>query len=214
MYTHARNKIVFADDRCLYVTVDDPNEAAESLNQNLDNLSTWANQWLVNFNADKTKSMIISNRNQVHPPIEFNGTPLENVSSHKHLGLTLSENLSWNNHINTLFKDASKMLDILRVLKYDLDRESLEIIYFTYIRPKWEYSSQIWDDCTKRESDKLEGLHLNAARIITGAKKGTSHELLYADTCWPKLADRRTNVKLKDAVDVRVHFFKVFLSQK
>ena len=188
---------LFADDTCLYVTVDDPNEASESLNTNLNNVRKWANQWLVKFNAEKTKAMTVSNKHLVHPPIQFDGVTLENVNTHKHLGLIFSKDLSWSYHIDSIIKDASKMLDVMRMLKYDVDRKSLETIYFTYIRPKLEYACQIWDDCTTRESNKLENLQLYAARIITGAKKGTSHELLYNDVSWSTLADRRTHVKLK-----------------
>ena len=37
---------------------------------------------------------------------------------------------------------------------------------------------------------------MRAARMVTGAKKGTSHELLYNELNWDKLSDRRANVKL------------------
>ena len=37
---------------------------------------------------------------------------------------------------------------------------------------------------------------LRAARIVTGAKKGTSHEKLYCETLWSKLEERRSSFKL------------------
>ena len=43
---------------------------------------------------------------------------------------------------------------------------------------------------------------LNIARIVTGARKGTSHDLIYNELDWPTLADRRKGVKLKN-------FFKI-----
>ena len=39
-------------------------------------------------------------------------------------------------------------------------------------------------------------MQLCAARIVTGAKKGTSHERLYQDVTWPKLSERRLHIKL------------------
>ena len=42
------NLKLFADDTCLYVTVDDPASSATVLNDNLNNVQQWANQWLVN----------------------------------------------------------------------------------------------------------------------------------------------------------------------
>ena len=36
---------LFADDTSLYCIVDDQNETAESLNSDLNSLSTWASDW-------------------------------------------------------------------------------------------------------------------------------------------------------------------------
>ena len=188
---------LFADDTCLYVLVDDnPQESANLLNENLDNVKEWARQWVVDFNATKTKAMTISNRSLDHPSLLFNHTELEEVQDHKHLGVTLSSKLSWTKHIDSVTASVSKMLDVTQKIKYHVDRESLEMIYFSYMRPKMEYACQIWDCCTQQDSERLENLQLYAARIVTGAKRGTSHELLYEEVRWPKLADRRANIKL------------------
>ena len=50
---------LFADDTFLYCIVDDQNETAESLNSDLNSLSTWASDWCVNFNASKTKPICL-----------------------------------------------------------------------------------------------------------------------------------------------------------
>ena len=51
---------LFADDTSLYCIADDQNETAESLNSDLNSLSTWASDWCVNFNASNTKPMLFS----------------------------------------------------------------------------------------------------------------------------------------------------------
>ena len=188
---------MFADDTCLYITVEDPADGAEILNRNLSGVHDWATQWIVNFNAEKTKSMIISNKIMPHPPIHFAGSQIVNVTKHKHLGLTLSSNLSWTEHINLILKDSSKMLEIIRKLKYDLDRKTLETIYFSFIRPKLEYACQIWDNCAAKDKERLEDFQRNVARVVTGAKKGTSHNLLNEEISWPTLTDRRRNFKIQ-----------------
>ena len=48
----------------------------------------------------------------------------------------------------------------------------------------------------------LRILQLSIARTVTGARKGTSHQLLYNETNWPTLQERRQAAKLK-------HFFKI-----
>ena len=73
----------------------------------------------------------------------------------------------------------------------------MENIYFTFVRPKLEYASIIWDDCIEGDKLKLENVQFGFARIVTGAKRGTSHELLYDETSWLTPSSRRNNVKMK-----------------
>ena len=66
---------LFADDISLYIIVQNPNTAATILNHDLHCIETWGAQWLVDFNAVKTFSQILSlKRNPpLHPPLYING---------------------------------------------------------------------------------------------------------------------------------------------
>ena len=83
--------ILFADDTSLYLDVDSPVVAAETINSELSN----SNQWLVIFNTLKTHSMLISRKSNppYHPPIHFQGPVLQDVNHHRHLGVTLRSDL-------------------------------------------------------------------------------------------------------------------------
>ena len=72
----------------------------------------------------------------------------------------------------------------------------MEIIYQTFVRSKMEYACIVWDDSSEQNCQVLENCQLRAARIITGAKKGTSHNKLYPETQWPELEERRAYFKL------------------
>ena len=170
--------------------------AKNILNDNLEKIQTWANQWLVTFSAAKTKSMTMSFKKTKSEPLKFNDTELNEVDEHKHLGLTLSNNLTWSSHIDNIISDTGCMSDVLKRLKYDLDKRTLEKVYFSFIRPKLEYASHIWDNCSKRDSDKLEQFQMEVARTVTGARRGTSHDLINSELRWETLSTRRKNVKL------------------
>ena len=60
------------------------------------------------------------------------------------------------------------------ILKFKLDRKSLEIIYTTFIRPILEYGDVIWDTCTQYEKQELDKIQTEAARIATGTTKHVS----------------------------------------
>jgi hypothetical protein len=184
---------LFADDTTVYVFVDDVSSAASTLNSDLIKMSKWAEQWLVRFNSKKTKTMLISLKKDVvvHPPLLMDGSIINDVNEHKHLGITLQSDLNWQAHINSICKKANKRIDILSCLKYRLDRRSLETIYISYIRPILEYGSNIWDNCTKGQSDQIESIQKRAARIVTGALVRTSTDRLYSELAWHSLKERR-----------------------
>ena len=193
---------LFADDTSLYIDFDNADQASAIINEDLKSIQDWANQWLVKFSPTKTKLMTCSNKKRIYPDIKFDNVVLKSVDSHKHLGLTLAKNLTWSGHVSNILKSVSPMTDVLKKLKYDLDRKTLETTYFSFIRPKLEYGSHIWDNCSQRDTELLENFQLEIARIVTGARKGTSHELLYKETNWPTLKERRNMNKLKNFVKI------------
>ena len=81
-------------------------------------------------------------------------------------------------------------------MKHKLDRKSMEKLYIGFIRPILKYGGIIWDNCRIQESDLLESIQLEAARIITGLRKGTSHEKLYTELGWVPLKERQRTNKL------------------
>ena len=92
---------------------------------------------------------------------------------------------------------VSKHLNILRKLKYRLSRTNLDKLYPVYIRLLFEYACELWDNCGIGNSQKLEQLQLEAARIVTGLHIFTKADFLYRETGWELLSARRTRRKLQ-----------------
>lgn len=65
-----------------------------------------------------------------------------------------------------------------------------------FIRPILEYGDIVWDNLTNLQSQKIENIQLEAARIITGGTKLTSHANLYKETGWQTLSCRRKHHKI------------------
>jgi len=95
---------LFADDTALYVIVENHATAAAQLNKDLDTIHTWAEHWLVSFNPSKTESLLFSRKSEklVHPPIFMNSVLIEEVQTHKHLGVLFSNSCSWHDHIQEI----------------------------------------------------------------------------------------------------------------
>ena len=69
-------------------------------------------------------------------------------------------------------------------------------ICITFIRPLLQYACKLWDGCFEYDSEKIEKIQLEAARIVTGLTKFSSLEALYFETGWETLAERRRQRKL------------------
>ena len=171
---------LFADDTSLYIIVENPIQAATLLNSDLSQIYTWASNWLVTFNPSKTESLLFSRKlfKPLHPTLYMNQQDIITVESHKHLGLTFTNDLSWHEHLNNIKTKAWHRINVMRKLKFQLSRKSLQIIYFSFIRPLLEYADVVWDNCTQYEANELEKIQHEAARIVSGATKLVSIDKL------------------------------------
>ena len=142
---------LFADDTAIYLVVENPVRAAEVMNSDLQKIHSWAEKWLVNFSAPKTKSMVFTRHRNVihHPPLSFNNVQIDEVDNHKHLGLILSKDGSWRAQVNTMYSKVNRALNILRKMKCVLDRKTLYRLYCTQVRPLLEYADCVWTKLTK-----------------------------------------------------------------
>ncbi|MCG8116730.1 MAG: reverse transcriptase domain-containing protein, partial [Candidatus Thiodiazotropha endolucinida] len=189
---------LFADDTSLYIVVENPMHAAAQINSDLAKIHSWATKWLVSFNPAKSESMIFSRKinKPNHPHIAMNQQHIKEVHSHKHLGLIFSTDCTWHDHIDNIKTKAWFRVNIMRKLKFTLDRKSLQTIYTSFIRPLLEYADVVWDNCTRNEAYELEKIQHEAARIVTGATKLVSIHSLLCDLGWESLEARRQNHKL------------------
>ena len=66
----------------------------------------------------------------------------------------------------------------LKGLKFKLSRNALERLYKSLVHPVMEHADVVWNECTENECDILEYVQREAAKIATGAIKGTSKHRL------------------------------------
>ena len=130
------------------------------------------------------------------PKLIFQNTDVTFVENHKHLGITFTQNGQWNAHVDTISRSSSKVLGIMRNLKFTLNRKSLNQIYLSYVAPLLEYASVVWDGCSDSCSNSLQKIQNEAARIVTGLTRSVSLENLFLECGWQSLKDRRETQKM------------------
>lgn len=189
---------MFADDTCLIIEVDNREETADLINEDLEAIDAWSKQWLVNFSASKTKSLIVSTKKDSadNPPVTFNGQLIDEVKAYTYLGVKLAYNLRWNQHINDISLKARKKLNAMMQFKYKLDRKSLQTMYDSFVRPTMEYAQVVWGGTYDSDMVKLERIQVDALRVITGATARSNIANLYKDTDCESFQQRTNNAML------------------
>ena len=193
------NAYLFADDTSLLKSGKNVADLARQINNDLEKIYSWAEYWKVGINANKSARMLISKKqNPSQCPILVIGNDiLHEVNQHMHLGLIITSNLSWSAHINEIATRARRRLGVLKLLKYRVSRKVLEQCYFAYVRSVFDYADILYDNCTDNDKNILRNIHMDAARLVTGAKKGTHTEaLIHNELGWETLEERRESHKL------------------
>ena len=106
-----RSKIrLFADDTANYLAVSTLQDA-QILQQDLDRLHKWELQWDMEFNPSKCVVIHVTRaRTRVANEYLLHGQMLESVGGSKYFGVEISDNLSFNNHIQKICTSASRFL--------------------------------------------------------------------------------------------------------
>ena len=114
------NIAIYADDTTLYSKYDQASdlcqqlELASELESDLRDTVDWSRKWLVDFNARKTQLVSFDwSKNIGAIDVKMDGSVLEENSSFKMLGLTLSSKLDWGSYIVSIAQTASKKIGAL-----------------------------------------------------------------------------------------------------
>lgn len=99
-------------------------------------------------------------------PYSINGHQLTSVTSNRYLGLVLTSDLRWNEHVHYIEKKAMQKLGYLRRTLRQSTQEIKLLAYKTFIRPLLEYASVVWDPYTKTNINKLEKIQKKSIRFV------------------------------------------------
>ena len=191
--------LFFADDTSLYSThPPDDHDHRQSLQNDLDAIKQFGTDWAITFNAQKTIQQTFTNkRDNLDLALSFDNQDIPTVTSHKHLGLTLSKDLHFHEHVNNIVRTINTFLGPIYPVAKFLSRPVLNDIYTTYIRPHFDYCDIIYDGhLTSTDAARLQTLQNRCARLVTGALFRTSTAALLNDLGWERLETRRLIHKL------------------
>ena len=152
------------------------------------------------FDVAKCHSMRVT-RHQHHKQILFDyslhNQTLENIQSAKYLGITITDNIDWGQHVSEISSKATKTLGFLRRNLAFAPRSTKEVAYKTLVRPKLEYAAPIWSPHSKLQINQIEKVQRTAARWTCRRWRNTSSVGEMLDELeWSSLEARRDQSSL------------------
>ena len=133
---------MFADDTKVYKKIEKLSDC-RTLQEDLNALSSWSAQWLLNFNA--TKCVVLKIKQSLDYIYTLNGSQLCLVDSQKDLGVNISDNLRPAGHIADITGRANRMTGLIYRCFTRLTTEKVTTLYRGVVRPILEYGSPAWN---------------------------------------------------------------------
>lgn len=173
---------IFADDTKAFSAVESMDDR-HKLQDCIDKLVEWSDQWLLKFNSDKCKVMHLGKNNPYYDyyMLDSEGNQkrlLESTEAEKDLGVVVDPLLSFDKHVNDTTKKANKIAGLL-VRTITNKRSDIMIpLYKSLVRPILEYGNAVWSPFLKKHVDLIEGVQRRFTKRVVGTDNLSYHERL------------------------------------
>ena len=160
---------LFADDLKMVAK-----SGTKKMNQDdIGSLVLWQNKWLLKFNTKDNKCKIIHvGKNNPCNQYYMGDVLLPSVDSEKDLGVLVSKNLNWNDHITSCINKANACIAWVTRSVISRESEVMLQIYKSMIRPHVEYCVQLWSPLPSHGNWglilALEDIQRKFTRLIDG----------------------------------------------
>ena len=205
----ATSKIqLYADDILLHKPIGrDSTSDVANLQSDINSVAAWVKLSGLRLNTQKTKFVLIS-RLRHPPPIELSvdGTIISRVPSVTYLGVSISSDLSWASHIETVCCKAKRQIRLLHRHFYAGSPSCKSQLYKSLVLPILDYCSSLWDPNYAIHINKLESVQKLAARFVSG-RWNNNYDSLLNHLNWSELSTRRKSRNCCCATSV---FFRAF----
>ena len=159
---------LFADDTKKIAKVKNQEDCI-SMQNDINTMVEWSKTWLMSLNDSKCKIMHLGKMN---PNNEYQitsttdtQTTMSTTKCEKDLGVFISDDLKWQQHVNYACNKANRTMGMLRNTFSHFNPRMVEKLYKVYVRPHVEYGASVWCPNQKDDIKKLERVQHRATRL-------------------------------------------------
>ena len=166
---------LFADDCVLYLSGNNWPCIHRKMQRDFEAIIQWTFQNSLRLNSNKTKAMIIGNRNKlatVSSPNAFQmcGNAISWVTSHSYLGLVLDSTMTLTPLLKNIKKRISNKIFMLRKIRKFLTFNAAVSVYKQTILPIIDYAGFLLISCKKEDKNDLQKMQNDILRICNRSR--------------------------------------------
>ena len=200
---------LYMDDFVVYYSSKALKVAQRRINMANKEIAKWEKRTGFKMSLDKTKVVIFYRdkrwiKGQVLN-ISLNNQMLPIEEKYKFLGVIFDSYLTWKYHIAYTKSKCRKALNLLRKLSHTTwgaDRKTLRTLYRATVLPILDYGSQVYGSATRSQLTKLDPIHNEGTRLITGAFRSSPVTSLHVENGDLPLDLHRDLTQMKSAMRI------------
>jgi len=145
LHLHLHSKIFqYADDTFLFRAINDDTDSS-LLQKDLSTLQLWSVNNALQLNPQKCQIMCITRQKNKPVPVYYvSDTKLAQANSLRLLGVQISSDLTWNEHISIVVKKCNKLMGFLRTVVGSQKPNILLTLYRSLVLPIIDFCSPVW----------------------------------------------------------------------
>ena len=142
-------------------------------------LNSWFTANKMTLNTDKSTFTIFKSSRKNIPDlpdkIEFLDYEIKRTSNIKFLGLTLDENLSWNDHIDEVCNKLKSFFHIFYNIRDYLSKKAIQSIYYALVYSRIKYGINVYGHVGPTKIEKIQILQNKLLKVLSEKKLLVSH---------------------------------------
>ncbi len=171
---------MYADDTAIYCSSKSAVEISLTLQIELETVTQWFYANKLTLNTKKSKFLLFGNRQSLDRTqdvkLTINNIELERVTTFKYLGITLDECLTFDAHIDRVYKQSCGKLGSIGKVRKCLTKKLTLLLYKSLVLPYLDYGDTIYC-CTSQDNlRKIQLVQNKACRLILMVHKRTHVE--------------------------------------
>ena len=179
---------MFADDTAIFLNRNKSNDIERKLNSDLQSITMWLEANGLVINASKTEYILIGTSQKLRT---LDQCIIGRVETSKYLGVTVDTHLSWNPHVDKLYKKVSSRIGMMKRIRKFLDLPTSKLVYNATTLALLDCCDLVWDSCNTSSKAELQRLQYRAAKVILKADSTLPTDDLLHNLKWLKLEERR-----------------------